>query len=147
MEIRLRSWLGKTSVNCVRSNREIKNDERGIDADRWKDFPGGKHEKLIKKQMMCEEMWQRGDPCLFHRYPSLFLSLFGLLDLLGHFVITSITSVLCPLQTIVSSGLVWQVDVLMLCVFLLPFLICPSSLRPCGWKPFSISQSCRWRWK
>lgn len=32
--------LAKTTINDVRGNREIKNDERGIDADRWRDFPG-----------------------------------------------------------------------------------------------------------
>lgn len=34
--------LGQTTINYVRSNREIENKEQGIDADRWRDFPGRK---------------------------------------------------------------------------------------------------------
>lgn len=46
--------LGWTSIRYVRSNREIGNEEQGVNADRWWDFPGGKHWKLIKNHMMCE---------------------------------------------------------------------------------------------
>lgn len=61
--------LGKTFINCVSCNKEIKNVVQGINADRWRRFPGGKHRKLIKNQMMREVMQQKGDPFFISEIP------------------------------------------------------------------------------